>query len=289
MAQTQFDRKLKRILQKGNYLDEQKLEEAMEIANQEDKPFNEVLIERNYIDEKVLVSAVALDTNMPPIDLSRVKYEDEILDCIPQDLASYYKVVPISKLGNTLTVAIANPYDILKLDDLKISTGLDIRTVISSEKAIREAITRAYDKSAQKMEEFIGALQSEDEFDMELAGEDAEEDIDLAEISGDEKSPVIRFVNMMIFQAIKEKVSDIHIEPFEKRIRIRYRVDGVLKETTSPPKKMHNAIVARIKVMSSLDIAERRVPQDGKFQIKVEGRQVDFRVSTLPMIHGEKV
>ena len=289
MAQVQFDRKLKRILQKGNYLDESKLEEAMEIAEQEDKSFLQVLIERNFIDESTLLAAISKEIGIPPINLDRVKVEQEILDCIPEDLANYHNVLPIAKLGNTLTVAIANPFDVLKLDDLKRAVGLDLRFVLSTEYSLKQAISRAYDKSSQQMEEFLTTLQEEGEYNLELAGEEEDEDIDLDQIQGNEKSPVIKFVNMMIYQAIKEKVSDIHIEPFEKRIRIRYRIDGVLKETTAPPKKMHNAIVARIKVMSGLDIAERRIPQDGKFQLKVEGRQVDFRVSTLPMIHGEKV
>lgn len=288
MAQTQFDRKLKRILQKGNYLEEAKLEEAMERASQEEKSFNEVLVERNYLDEKTLIAAVAIEMKIPPIDIARLSYNEQILECIPQDLANYYKVIPVSKLGNTLTVAVSNPFDILKLDDLKIATGLDIRPVISTEMAIKTAIGKVYDKSAQKLEEFMETL-SDDGLDMELTGDDADEDLDLSEVSGDEKSPVIRFVNMMVFQAIKDGVSDIHIEPFEKKIRIRYRTDGMLKEANAPPKKMHNAIVARIKVMSALDISERRIPQDGKFQLRVEGRQVDFRVSILPMIHGEKV
>ena len=217
-----------------------------------------------------------------------MKFDDEILDTIPKDLAVYYQVVPISKLGNTITVAVANPFDILKLDDLKIVTGCEIRPIASTEMAIKATINLAYDKTARQMEEFMDNM--EDGMDMEEVEAEAYEEVDLADISGEnEASPVVKLVNMLIFQAVTDKVSDIHIEPFEKKVRVRYRKDGVMKEAMAPPKKMLNGIVSRIKIMCGLDIAERRIPQDGKFQLRVQGRQVDFRVSTLPMIHGEKV
>jgi len=170
--------------------------------------------------------------------------------------------------------------------DIALMTGCEIHPVVSSEKMIRQAITREYSKDAQIMEEIIEEVGD----DVLSEVHEMEEAVDLAEMAKSASgSHVVRFVNLMIYQAVRAGVSDIHIEPFEKAIRVRYRQDGVLFEATSPPKKLQNAIVSRLKIMSSLDIAEKRVPQDGKFQLRVEGRQVDFRVSVLPIIHGEKV
>ncbi|RME05081.1 MAG: type IV-A pilus assembly ATPase PilB [Planctomycetota bacterium] len=289
MATSQYDRQLRKILQRGQYIPPEKIDEAANLATQENKSLAQVLVERRIMEERDLIRAIAKEIKLPPIDLTRIRFEEAILECIPQDLASYYQVIPISKIGNLLTIAVANPFDIVKLDELKIVSGCELRMVISTEMTIKETISQAYDKSAKQMEEFMDSL-GDISGSLEQVEVEEDEDIDLAEITGEkEGSPVVKLVNMIIFQAIKDKVSDIHIEPFEKRIRVRYRQDGVLKETINPPKRMHNSIVSRIKIMSGLDIAEKRIPQDGKFQLRVEGRQVDFRVSTLPMIHGEKV
>ncbi len=216
----------------------------------------------------------------------RVRPTEEALDTLPQDSARYYGVLPLSRVGSVLTVALANPFDVLKLDDVELVTKCDIRPVVSTDVAISRAIERHYNPSEEAMSELFGNL---DEPEMELTKE-VDEDADLSQLTRSaEQAPVVRLVNLIIYQAIRDGASDIHIEPFEKQLRVRYRVDGLLQETTSPPKRLQNAVVSRIKIMSELDIAEKHKPQDGKFQLKVAGRPIDFRVSSLPTLHGEKV
>jgi type IV pilus assembly protein PilB len=221
--------------------------------------------------------------------------DEDALQVINQELAAYYCVLPLSKIGNILTLAVGNPFDILKLDDVRTLTTCDLRPVVSSERAIRKAIQKAYNPEAAQMEKLMSDLEEENSgTSVELKKEEADEQIDLSAITEGE-SGVVKLVNNIIAQALKGKASDIHIEPYEKTVSIRYRMDGVLKSLDEvlknnrmPPKSMVNSMISRIKIMSSLDIAERRVPQDGKFQVKFEGRQVDFRVSILPTVHGEK-
>lgn len=282
-----FNRKLKNLIIKYKGIPEEELNEACEISQREEKSLGTVLVKKGMIHEKELIGIISQETNIPPIDLEKLETDEDLLKSIPKELAEEYKVFPVSRLGNLLTLALFNPFDILKLDDLRIVTGFDIRPVISSEKKIFDAIERGYNPGEKEMAQlFQGVV--DPEFAVKESGEAIDDNISLADLS-EEDSPVVKLVNLIIFQAIKEGASDIHIEPYDKKIRIRYRHDGVLSETFSPPPKMHNAIVSRIKIMSNLDIAEKRKSQDGKFQVRVEGRQVDFRVSVLPVVHGEKV
>jgi type IV pilus assembly protein PilB len=240
------------------------------------------------VDERAFIGSVSADMNIPPIDLARTVASDDALGCLPQDMALYYGVLPLAKIGNVLTMAVANPFDILKLDDVQIVTGCDIRPVVSTEVSIRKAIEKSYNRGEAEMEQVLEGM---DDTGVELKGnKEEEENFDLTELThGSESSPVVKLVNLLIYQAVRDGASDIHIEPFEKKIRVRYRQDGSLHETLAPPKKMQSAMVSRIKIMADLDIAEKRRPQDGKFQIRLDNRNVDFRVSILPTIHGEKV
>ncbi len=281
-----FDRKLQSIVAKRQLVPQAQLEATFRQAEEEQKSLCEMLLERNLVEERVLVGCIAEEMNIPPVDLDRVRPTEEALDTLPQDSARYYGVLPLSRVGSVLTVALANPFDVLKLDDVELVTKCDIRPVVSTDVAISRAIERHYNPSEEAMSELFGNL---DEPEMELTKE-VEEDADLSQLTRSaEQAPVVRLVNLIIYQAIRDGASDIHIEPFEKRLRVRYRVDGLLRETTSPPKRLQNAVVSRIKIMSELDIAEKRKPQDGKFQLKVAGRPIDFRVSSLPTLHGEKV
>jgi type IV pilus assembly protein PilB len=282
-----FDKRLKSILVKEGALETAKADEAYDLAQKEGRTLTEVLLDRSYLDEKELIAGVAVNMGIPPIDVGRIHIEDTVLDCLPQDLARYYGVLPVAKIGDLLTLAVSNPFDILKLDDIRIVTGCEIRPVVSTEKSIQKAISRIYDKGDSRLEEIYSDFVDPE---MELAEAEVEEDVDLRDISGEaESSPVVKMVNLIVFQGIKGRVSDIHIEPMEKRMRIRYRKDGILVEKPAPNKKFQNAITSRIKIMAGLDIAEKRVPQDGKFQIRMEGRPIDFRVSVLPTLFGEKV
>ena len=291
-----FYQRIRKVLVKHGVLDEAKAEEAAGIADRENRSYADVLLERDMIDEMGYLSAISLETNIPPVDVEKFQIEEDALSAINQELAAYYCVLPLSKIGNILTLAVGNPFDILKLDDVRTLTTCDLRPVVSSERAIKKAIQKAYNPDAAQMEKLLGDLEDESATSVELKKEQEDETIDLAQLSDDKgESGTVKIVNNLIAQALRSKASDIHIEPYEKTLSVRYRIDGVLKsldevlkQKAVPPKSMANAMISRIKIMSSLDIAERRIPQDGKFQVKFEGRQVDFRVSILPTIHGEK-
>ena len=283
-----FDKRLKNILVSHQLLTEEKASEAVQLAEREQKSLSVVVLEHQMVDERAFLGAVSLEMHLPPIDVSKVVSSEEALECLPQDMAVYYGVLPLAKIGNVLTMAVANPFDILKLDDVQIITGCDIRPVISNETAIRKAVERSYNHGEQQMNQLFENM-GKTNMEFSQSKDDEGEELDLTELSGNnESSPVVKLVNLLIYQGIRDGASDIHIEPFEKTLRVRYRQDGILHETISPPKGMQNAIVSRIKIMADLDIAEKRRPQDGKFQMKVDGRAVDFRVSILPVVHGEK-
>jgi type IV pilus assembly protein PilB len=284
-----FYQRIRKVLVKHGLIDEAKADEAAGLAEKENKSYADTLLEHDFVDEMGYLSAISLETNIPPVDVEKMVYDEDALQVINQELATYYCVLPLSKIGNILTLAVGNPFDILKLDDVRTLTNCDLRPVVSSERSIRQAIHKAYNRDAMQMEAVLDDLeQTTGESAVELKKQQDEEQIDLSAIADDGESPVIKLVNMLVAQALKMGASDIHIEPYEKTLKVRYRQDGVLKEQPAPPKSLGNSIVSRIKIMSNLDIAERRVPQDGKFQVKFEGRQVDFRVSILPTIHGEK-
>jgi type IV pilus assembly protein PilB len=286
----QFDKRIRNVLLKAEVIDQAKADECRSLQKDDDESFIETLIENQLAEEAAIVSALAQETHLPPIDLEKVEFDEAALGTLTQDMASYYNVLPVSKIGSILTLAVANPFDILKLDDLRTLTECELRPVVSTEVSIGKVISRAYNPSEMDMASFMSSLEGGEAGELELKEDSDDEDLDLASLTSETgDSPVIQLVNQIIYNGIKAGASDIHIEPFEKSIRVRYRVDGVLGEALTPPKKIANAMVSRLKIMSSLDIAERRVPQDGKFQMRVEGRQVDFRVSVLPVVHGEKV
>lgn len=292
MAST-FDRKLKQIVSKYRLVDVSDLDAAAVSAEEDGRSLEEVLIENRLVEERDLLASISQEMNIPPIDLSKVTVPDEVLAVLPRDLATYYQILPISKVDNMLTVAVVNPLDVLKLDDVRIVTGHEIRPVVSTQRSILEAIKRNYNREEQAIESLVEDLEAEKKAkDGEIVIEEKKEDgyeLDgLTDTLTGKDSPVVKLVNMMIYQAVKAKASDIHIEPYEKHIRVRYRIDGKLREILQPPKRLLNAITSRVKIMSELDIAERRIPQDGKFKLRIEGRHIDFRVSIVPTIHGEK-
>ncbi len=281
-----LSKKLRSILIGSGILSPEKADEFLLKAKEEKKSFPAVLEEEGILDAREILGLTAQSANMVPVDLEKVHPNEDVLETVPQEVAMDYGILPIDRVGDVLTLAVGNPFDVLKLDDIRIITGCQLRPVVGDERAIREAIQRFYKSPETQMDEVLGDYDGDD---VELK-EDAlgEESLDLSDLS-DEGSPVVKLVNMIISKAVKERVSDIHIEPFEKKVKVRYRKDGVLVDVMQPPKKMQSAITSRIKIMAALDIAERMKPQDGKFQIKFEGRAIDFRVSLLPVVYGEKV
>ena len=286
MAVQKFDKRLKSILSRRKLLGEDVLGECLAKAEDSDRSLTQVLLESQATTEDALLNVLSEETQLPPINVYKVQPNEGLAEVLPENLAKYYGVIPISRMGNLLTLAVSNPFDILQIDDIQIVTGCDIRPVLSTDVSIQKAIPEVYNRGQQMVQDL---LENIDDPEVELKESKSEVE-DIGNLDGDAaQAPVVKLVNLIIFQGVQSRASDIHIEPLEKQVRVRYRMDGVLVEKLSPPKKMHNALVSRIKIMSGLDIAEKRKPQDGKFQIRANGRQIDFRVSTLPLIHGEKV
>jgi len=284
-----FRQRIKKVLVKYGVLPEERAQEALALAESSGaESYTELLLEKGYVDEPGLLSAVSLETNLPPVDLDKLDFQPEALAALSVDLATYYGVLPVSKVGNILTLAVGNPFDILKLDDVRTLTNCDLRPVVVTERSVKRNIERAYlgeKKFAEQLESAVEAGLGED---IELK-KPVEEVVDVSQAvaeAGD--APVVKAVNAIVINALRSRASDIHIEPLEKKTRVRIRVDGVLREAPAPPRAMHDGVISRIKILSNLDIAERRVPQDGKFQVRYENRQIDFRVSIMPTIYGEK-
>lgn len=245
-----------------------------------------LIIQNGIITDKEMLSLLSIELSIPPIELSKYKLETETCLCIPEKLAKQYKIVALSKLGSTLTVAMADPTNIIAEDDIKAVTGLSVYSVLALENDINNAILKIYSKDSQSE---ISNIISEEEDDETLEVIE-EESMDISEISQESnKAPIVKLVSMILNEALSRRASDIHIEPQEKFLRVRYRVDGRLQESLNIPKKNQNAIIARLKIMSKMDITENRAPQDGRFKIKFREREIDFRVSVLPITYGNKI
>ncbi len=297
-----MERKLGELLVKDQVISPEDLEAAIREQENSRRSLGHVLIEMGVTSEWEMAAALGKQLNVPFITLSHYEIDEQVLGTIPREIVRKYRIVPVDKTGDTLTIALSDPSNIYLLDELKLLTKHDIIPVISFESDINEAIQRYYTcpdtLGSSSIDEALKEIQDSDvdsavrealEFEVEDMDsfENAEEPLATdAEIND---APVIQLVNMFITEAIKAGASDIHLEPYEKKFRLRYRIDGVLHEMTNPPKKFQNAIISRVKILSELDIAERRKPQDGRFRVKVQGRPIDFRVSTCPTVYGEKV
>ena len=282
---SQFAKKLRGILEKAGKLDVATGEALFAEATAQKRPFTEILAKKGVATEQELIAHIARAANIPPIDLAKLQVNKDVLEAVPRDVARDYVIFPIDRIGNIITVAIANPFDVLKLDDIRIITGCQLRPVVSTAEEIERVLERAYQADSGSVGDI---LQSFDDSDVEFREAGGEEDTtDMSAIS-DEESPVVKLVNKMILDAVNTGASDVHIEPFEKKVIVRYRKDGALSEAMTLPKRMQNNVISRVKIMAKMDIAERRKPQDGKFQMKIANKAIDFRVSVLPVVWGEK-
>ncbi len=247
-----------------------------------------LLVRMNYLTEDKLLSFLSRQYNVPSITLSQLDVDPEVLKLVPAQLAERLQVLPVKRTGNALTLAMADPTNVLALDDVAFFTNLQIQPVVASEASIRQAIDRLYGNQGDKVADMMSELE---EADVEVV-EGEEEFLGKADVfelkeSADE-APVVRLMNMILVDAIRRGASDIHLEPYEKVFRVRFRIDGVLQEIMGPPKRLEAALTSRVKIMANLDIAERRLPQDGRIKLRYHDREIDFRVSTLPTIFGEK-
>ena len=242
------------------------------------------LIKLEIIKEEDLLKFLSQQFGYPVIDISKVNISQDLIKLIPPDVVQKHKILPISRAASTLVVAMSDPTNYLVIDDIKFLTGYNIDVVVAEETALKTVIDKYYDQSASLMD-VMNDLE-----DLELEVVDDHEDVNLEELEkATSDAPVVKLVNVILTDAIKKEASDIHIEPYEKTFRVRYRIDGVLYEIMNPPLKLKNAIISRVKIMSSLDIAERRLPQDGRIKLKTANKEMDYRVSVLPTLFGEKI
>jgi len=268
------------------------IQELLEQQKKDGTRLLKLILEKSYVKEMDMVVSMGRVLNTPPVNLARVGIPRDVADLVPREIAENHKVLPVSRLGDRLFLAMADPLNVLALDDVKRITKLEVTPLIASEKAIVDKLNNL-ETAKSSMEEIISdaAKQAEAEQDadnLEISKEVAEEvNLDQLAASGAE-APIIKLANLILVQAIKDRASDIHIEPFEKLVRLRYRIDGALADVTPPPKNLQVALASRLKIMSNLDIAERRLPQDGRMRVRVGGRDIDLRVSFLPTVHGEK-
>lgn len=285
------------ILVKEEVISLDQLKTAIEEQKQTGKRLGETLLRLGYINEYELVAFLSKQYRVPAINLDEFEITPDVLKLISRESAVKHGLVPINRSGSNLIVAMSDPSNIFAIDDLKFATGHNIEVVVASEKAIRNAIEKYYgarnegsakievEDTGVSIDQIMGELQ---DFIVELGGEEEIEVNDLAKAS--EEAPVVKLVNHILIDAIGRNASDIHIEPYEKDYRVRYRIDGVLYDIMRPPMKLKNAVSSRVKIMANLDIAERRLPQDGRIKLRLgRGRNMEYRVSVIPTIFGEKV
>ncbi len=277
------------ILLEERLLMPEQLSQALHEQRRTGRPLAVILIDSGLVSEEDIVITLSEQLGIPHLRVEVYDIPAEIIAEVPESIARRYHLIPVAKTGNSLTIAMADPLNIVAIDDVRMLTGYEIETVVSLDSEIKKAIDKYYGGAdAEEMEDYEDILRDAQAETVTLLED--EQDVDIGSLKEKvEQAPVIRLVNLTLVNAIKEGASDIHIEPFEKEVRVRLRVDGMLREVQSPPKSLQAAVASRVKILSELDIAERRVPQDGRFRIRYEGREIDFRVSTLPTYFGEKV
>src|SRR5437763_7395813 len=277
------------LIEEGLLLPNQ-LEEAIGLQKSEGGRLLKILTDRQFVTEQDMVFSMGRCLNTPPVNLSRLRVPEEVMALVPREMAKANRLVPIARLDGKLFVAMADPTNVLAVNDLKRRVQLEIVPMIATERSVAEALsgTHGAGNMSQVMKKVAEeAAQNADAVEVHA---NKREEIDLDRLAADsEDAPVIKIVNLILVQAMKEKASDIHIEPFQNSLKLRYRIDGELVPAESPPKALSLAITSRIKILAGLNIAERRLPQDGRFRIKVMGKEVDLRISILPTTHGEKI
>jgi type IV pilus assembly protein PilB len=265
------------------------LQEAIGIQKSEGGRLLKILTDRQFVTEQDMAFSMGRCLNTPPINLSKLRVPEEVMSIVPREMAKANKLVPIARLNGKLFVAMADPTNVLAVDDLKRRVQLEIVPMITTERAVNDILAGVH--GAGNMSQVLRQVSEEAVQGNEVEVQSTKrEDIDLDRLAHDsEDAPVIKIVNLILAQAVKEKASDIHIEPFLNTLKLRYRIDGELIPAESPPKALQLAITSRIKILAGLNIAERRVPQDGRFRIRVLGKEIDLRISILPTAHGEKI
>jgi len=285
---------LGQILLEKDLINQEQLDEALKVQKNTTEQLGRILVDLGHVTEQDVLRSHAEQLGIPFLDLDRISVDDDVAKAIPQSVVQRYNAIPIRRSGNRLTVAMADPTNVFALDDIRLITGYEIDPMLASSDDIGALMSGTSDGGGTQ-EELQTALQALDgeggaalADDMDLSGGGIEQDVDSTQAMEDE-APIIRVVNVIIQQAIKDRASDIHIEPDRRGVRIRYRIDGVLHEVMQVPKYVHAPLISRVKIMGDMNIAERRIPQDGRIHIRHEGKEYDLRVSSLPTVFGEKI
>jgi len=286
--------RLGEILLKESLITQDQLDKALEFQRSNGGKLGSCLTKMGFITDDDITGVLSRQYGVPSINLKYYEIDPNVIKLIPQDTALRYQVIPLSRVGSVLTIAMTDPTNVFAMDDIKFMTGFNVEPVVASESAIAESISRFYGGSASSHEELSSLMKDlvDEDQELELAAEEQEMDAAMLEKAAEE-APIIKLVNLILTDSVKRGASDIHVEPYENEMRVRFRVDGVLQTVMSPPMKLRDAITSRMKIMAKLDIAEKRLPQDGRIMIKykAEGKkkELDFRVSTVPTLYGEKI
>ncbi|HYT03962.1 MAG TPA: type IV-A pilus assembly ATPase PilB [Gemmatimonadales bacterium] len=277
--------KLGEILLREGLISQEQLKKALLEQKNTGMRLGYTLVKLGFVEETEISKMLARQYRMPAVDLSRFEVDPKILKLLPPDVAIKHTVLPLKREGRTLTVAIADPNNVTAIEDIKFITRCDVFPVIAGEYTLRNAIEKYYQQSDAQLQTLLKDIEAAD--DLEVVEEEMDEDVKAQDLADD--APVVKLINGLLTDAVKRGASDVHFEPFEHELRVRYRVDGVLHEVMRPPIKMRAALTSRVKIMAQLNIAERRVPQDGRIKLKFGSKVIDFRVSTLPVLFGEKI
>ncbi|HEY5610494.1 MAG TPA: type IV-A pilus assembly ATPase PilB [Thermoanaerobaculia bacterium] len=285
--------RLGELLIKANLITQDQLKESLKVQKDSGSKLGETLIKLGFISEEDITECLSQQFGVPSINLAHFEIDPGVIKLIPADVARKYNILPVNKTGATITIAMSDPTNVFAMDDIKFMTGYNVEPVVASELGIKQAIDNYYGTThSLELKRVMEDLQSSENADLEVLEEEEEIDVEaLAQES--EEAPVVKLVNLILTDAIKRGASDIHLEPYEKEFRVRFRVDGILYEIMNPPLKLRDAMTSRLKILAKLDISEKRLPQDGRIKLKMKlnekNKELDFRVSVLPTLFGEKI
>ncbi|MDQ3282967.1 MAG: type IV-A pilus assembly ATPase PilB [Acidobacteriota bacterium] len=285
--------RLGELLTKASLINQDQLKEALRVQKETGGKLGETLIKLGFVSEEDITECLSQQFGVPSINLQHFEIDGSVIRLIPGDVARKYNILPVNKTGATITIAMADPTNVFAMDDIKFMTGYNVEPVVASELGIKAAIDNYYGTtSSLELKKVMEDLQTQESADLEVLEEDEELDVTALADSAEE-APVVKLCNLILTDAIKRGASDIHIEPYEKEYRVRFRIDGILYEIMNPPLKLKDAMTSRMKILSKLDISEKRLPQDGRIKLKIKledkNKELDFRVSVLPTLFGEKI
>jgi len=285
--------RLGELLTKASLITQDQLKEALRVQKESGGKLGETLIKLKFVSEEDITECLSQQFGVPSINLQHFEIDSSVIKLIPGDVARKYNILPVNKTGATITIAMADPTNVFAMDDIKFMTGYNVEPVVASELGIKAAIDNYYGTSSSlELKKVMEDLQQAENADLEVLEEEEEMDVSALADSAEE-APVVKLCNLVLTDAIKRGASDIHIEPYEKEFRVRFRIDGILYEIMNPPLKLRDAMTSRMKILSKLDISEKRLPQDGriklKFKLEDKNKELDFRVSVLPTLFGEKI